>query len=66
MFAQEVDKGTNTCTDGSVAIINRAKRHLYRQTFICHQLHKLSAGDLFINHVIRQAGDTISGKAQLF
>lgn len=43
MLAQEVDKSTYARTYRPVAVIHRAERHFYRQTFICHQFYKLTA-----------------------
>ena len=65
MLAQEVNKGTNARAYRSVTVIHCAKRHFDRQTFVGHQLNQFTPRDLLINHLVGQAGDTISFEAKL-
>jgi hypothetical protein len=52
MLTQKVNKCPYSRTHRSVTVIHRTERHLYRQTFISHQLYQFPAGNLFIDHVI--------------
>lgn len=52
MLTEKVDKSAYTRTHRSVAVVDGAKRHLYRQTFIGHQFNQLTARNFFINHII--------------
>ena len=66
IFTQKIDKCPNTRTHGTIAVIDGAERHLYRQAFIGHQLHQFTSRNFPINHVVRQAGNAVSAEAELF
>lgn len=65
MFAKKVDKGSDPRAYGSVAVVNRAKRHFNRQPFISQQLDKRPFSNFLIHHIVRQTGDSVTGQAQL-